>query len=195
MERGSYVPVDMLGNLALVERQLLGLLKQSPDKWHTLDVDYEPPRVERCWCEIEGDLRVMLHKIHPCDKALYHPHPWPSAIRIVTGIYEMGVAFADPDGVGNTDHLWKLGIAEAAKLILTKGASYEMVDPMAWHYVRPLKKPSLSVMVIGRPWPEEDQRYDHSKFGKGIKHQPLKDDRRDSLLDEFHAEWMKCLGP
>jgi hypothetical protein len=29
---------------------------------------------------------------------------------------------------------------------------YEMTDPDAWHYVRPLGAATLSVMVTGKPW-------------------------------------------
>jgi len=170
--------MNMLANLTLVERMLGGLLKQSPDKWKTLHIDYEPPRVERCWCEVEGGLRVMLHRIHSCDKALYHPHPWPSAIRIVTGVYEMGLA------LGHTASSTEPNTyTEVARTVLAAGSRYEMIEPLGWHYVRPLKEPSLSIMVIGQPW--ENDPWDHSKFGKGVKHEPLSNERRDSLLDEF----------
>ena len=40
----------------------------------------------------------------------------------------------------------------AAKMILSEGSCYEMVEQHGWHYVMPLKKPSLSLMVTGLPW-------------------------------------------
>jgi hypothetical protein len=91
-----------------------------------------------------GTCRVYLHRIHPCDEgsALFHPHPWPSAIRILSGRYETGVGY----GAGDTPPpvAWK-GVLEA-------GSYYEMVEPDGWHWVRPVGGPSLSLMVTGAPW-------------------------------------------
>jgi len=51
--------------------------------------------------------------------------------------------------------------------------------------VRPVGGPSLSVMVIGRRW--EPPLFDHSKFGGAIKHEPLSDQDRHSVLCAFRA--------
>ena len=67
--------------------------------WSTVDVDYETPRVERVWTQV-GPMRINLHRIHPCKEALMHPHPWPSAVAVVHGEYEMGVGFG-PTTVGS----------------------------------------------------------------------------------------------
>jgi hypothetical protein len=40
----------------------------------------------------------------------------------------------------------------AALMIARGDFRYEMTDPDAWHYVRPLGGTTLSVMVTGQPW-------------------------------------------
>lgn len=135
LESGS-----MLRVLAAVEEELPRLIADTYG-WSTLYVDYEPPFVERVWRQF-GEHRIYLHRILPCDTALFHPHPWPSAVKIIGGRYEMGLGF----GAGNDPP------PIAATTILTQGASYEMVHPDGWHYVKPLVNPSYSVMVTGRPW-------------------------------------------
>ena len=41
------------------------------------------------------DCRIYLHRIYPCapGEALFHPHLWPSAMRILSGEYEMAVGY------------------------------------------------------------------------------------------------------
>jgi hypothetical protein len=128
--------------LEAVERALPALLADEA-AWQSLDIDYHPPRVERLW-RAWGDHRVCLHRIHPCapEEALFHPHPWPSAMRILQGVYEMDV------GWGPGTH----PPAVAARLRLGPGSTYEMTDPDGWHRVRPIGGVSQSVMVTGAPW-------------------------------------------
>lgn len=141
---------EMIQKLFRVEGMLPKILR-NPGLWKSLDVDYEPPRVERLWAQV-NDLRVNLHRIHPCEKPLFHDHPWPSAMRILTGSYEMAVGFGPP---GDPP-------PEAMTLLLNAGAVYEMVHQDAWHYVMPMRVPSMTLMITGRPWerkgpvPEKD---------------------------------------
>jgi len=157
--------------------KLLPEFLDDDEEWNSLDVNYEPPRVERLWREFEEGFRVCLHRIHPCEKALFHPHPWPSAIKIVSGLYEMGIGY----GVGKEDP------PEVATVVLAAGSYYEMVEPNGWHYVRPLAEPSLSVMVTGLPW---DLRHPGEKNPDG-KLGPLNDKDSDKLLDEFRKRYWK----
>lgn len=131
----------MLTVLSEAERMLPELLKTR--KWNSLLVDYHPPFVERLWCQWL-DFRICLHRIRACDEgaALFHPHPWPSAMRVVAGRYEMGVGYTAGDTAPPV----------AAKLIMPAGTAYEMTEPDGWHYVRPLTDVTLSVMVSGKPW-------------------------------------------
>jgi hypothetical protein len=78
----------MLDVLAQLEQALPAMLRDE-SIWHSLYVDYHPPTVERLWAPWR-DYRAFLHRIHPCarEQALFHPHPWPSAMRVLEGEYE-----------------------------------------------------------------------------------------------------------
>jgi hypothetical protein len=137
-------------------------------------------RVERLWTQY-GQHRVFLHQIHPCEKALFHPHPWPSAVKVLSGLYEMGISY----GVGKGDP------PEAATCILAAGSSYEMIEPNGWHYVRPLGSASLSLMVTAAPW---DMHYLGEKRPHEKLH-PLSDQAVDNLLQAFrYVLWKKREG-
>ena len=115
------------------------------ETWNTVDVDYEHPRVERLWTQLTPEMRVFLHRIHPCPdgkRPLFHPHPWASAVKVVSGRYFMELGY----GTGETPP------RVAATMILNAGSSYEMVNEDAWHSVNPIDEPSLSVMVTGARW-------------------------------------------
>ena len=141
----------MLDQLKLVEQHLAVLLNQK-DLWKSIFVDYEKPFVERLWCPW-NEYRINLHRILPCeaDECFFHPHPWPSAMKIVDGIYQMKVGY----GAGLE------APPTAATLNLAPGSTYEMVDPDAWHSVRPLNLPVYSVMLTGKPWGREMPKDEH----------------------------------
>jgi hypothetical protein len=132
----------MLDLLRAVESALPVLLRDEA-YWKSVYIDYHPPTVERLWLPWR-DYRVCLHRIHPCapGEALFHPHPWPSAMRILYGEYEMAVGY----GKGESPP------PIAALMIAAGEFRYEMTDPDAWHYVRPLRDPTLSLMITGKPW-------------------------------------------
>lgn len=134
----------MLDLLSQVEKELPALLLEQG--WKSVDITYHDPRVERVWRQW-GENRISLHAIHPCppSESLFHPHPWPSAMRIVKGKYEMSV------GYGKGIEL----PPEVCKLILVDGCSYEMTHPDGWHGVRPLDGICWTVMVSGKPWNRE----------------------------------------
>ena len=118
--------------------------------------------------------RVSLHRIHPCaaGEALFHPHPWPSAMHLLTGEYEMAVGY----GTGETP-------PPVAALIVARGDfRYEMTDRDAWHYVRPLGGPTLSVMVTGQPWDRPAPRSSNPLA-------PLTDAQRAELFDLFRKHY------
>ncbi len=129
--------------LVQIEFSSLKEMLEDPTIWKSVDVNYHPPRVERLWTQI-GENRLFLHVIHPCltDDALYHPHPWPSAVHVVAGgCYETGLGFRQ-DGK----------IHQISKMLLCGHNYYEMLDPKGWHYVRPVSHTCLSVMLTGKPW-------------------------------------------
>jgi hypothetical protein len=164
----------MLEILAAVEAELPRLLLNE-SIWNGLFIDYHPPTVERLWINWR-DCRVYLHRIFPCaaGEALFHPHPWPSAMRILAGEYEMAVGH----GKGETT-------PPIAALMIAKGDfRYEMTDPDAWHYVRPLAAPTLSLMVTGKPWDRSAPRSSKPLV-------PLTEAQRAelfSLFRKFYAE-------
>lgn len=124
-----------------VEKELPRLLKMT-DRWSTLDIDYESPRVERVFMQ-HGDLRICLHRIHATEeKVLFHNHPWPCVMRVLDGVYEMGVGYSSDGKMPDV----------AATFFLSAGSCYEMVDPNCWHYVRPITPVSYSLMISGKPW-------------------------------------------
>jgi hypothetical protein len=132
----------MLNVLSAVENELPQLL-QDEAGWNSLFIDYHPPFVERLWRPWQ-EYRIQLHRIYPCGReaALFHPHPWPSDMRVLSGEYEMAVGY----GQGETPP------PIACRLIASADFRYEMTEPAAWHYVRPLNAPTLSLMVTGKPW-------------------------------------------
>lgn len=150
--------------------------KFDPDIWHSVLIDYHPPTVERIWRDW-GDYRVFLHRIHPCNpgEALFHPHPWFSAVRIVSGTYEMAVGY----GEGN------FAPPIATTIRLTAGSEYEMVELNGWHSVRPISVPSLSLMVASKPNGREAPRSD-KKLGElpNLQHSQLWYDMSVAYLDE-----------
>ena len=160
----------MLDRLHAALRQLPALLDDRGG-WQSLDIDYHPPRVERLFRPF-ADGRLYLHRISPCEpeQALFHPHPWPCAIRVLEGRYEMG--FGAGPGLEAP--------AIAGRLVAAGPLDYEMTDPDAWHYVRPLDGPALTIMVAGAPWDRAAPRADRPL-------RPLTDDRVDALLDAVGA--------
>lgn len=153
----------MLSVLFEVE-SVLPILLEDLEKWNTVDVDYEPPRVERLWTQYK-QYRIYLHRIHKCEKALYHPHPWASAIRINKGSYEMGVGF----GAGD------ISPPIAATLCLVAGSAYEMDHIDGWHYVKPITDTTMSLMVTDIPW-------GRSSPGKDLKFNSLTDEAKAGIV-------------
>jgi hypothetical protein len=163
----------MLDILHRVENQLPEMLQEEAG-WSSLFVDYHPPVVERLWRQW-FDFRIYLHRIHPCEPggALFHPHPWPSAMRVLDGAYEMAIGY----GAGETEP------PIAARIILPAGSEYEMTDPNGWHYVRPIDSPTMSLMIAGKPWDRPSP-----KSGKVLN--PLNEKQKEVILKFFR----ECYG-
>ena len=165
---GKPITGKMLEILGDFEHRLPSLLEKR-DRWNGLYIDYEPPTVERLWMQ-DGDYRYYIHRIHPCGDALFHPHGWPSAIKVVSGLQKMEVGFGpgqDPPSVAMT-------------LMMHRGTTYEMVNPNGWHSVRPIGGPTLSLMVTGKPW---------DRWSPKSKHRlpDLDNTKRELLFRDFQA--------
>lgn len=137
----------MIDKLKQIEDKMILELLSQPNIWNSLMIDYHPPVVERLWTQI-GNYRVSLHFIHACEAkdALFHPHPWPSAMHVIHGAYEMGLGF----GPGNE-------VPEKMCTIFVPhgGMYYDMTHIDGWHYVRPVKTVCSTVMLSGEPWGRE----------------------------------------
>lgn len=169
----------------IIKEELLSLYltPEFRHEWNSLHVTYHPPRVERLWIQWGSNHRLFLHRIHPCEKgeALFHPHPWPSAVHIVRGRYEMGIAgtsIIDEPLIGEEGPAWD---AEHARVILGSGSSYEMTEPQGWHYVRPLDAPVDSIMLTGAPYNPPVKMPQPPT----TKQEPLSPERFEVLWDRF----------
>ncbi len=167
----------MLDVLYAVERELPELLLDESG-WKSVYVDYHPPTVERLW-RGWGEYRIYLHRIQPCGpgEALFHPHPWPSAMRILAGTYEMAVGY----GKGMDEP------PVAALMIAEGNFRYEMTDPDAWHYVRPLGAPTMSLMITGKPWDRPSHR-------STTPLHPLTPEQHRAILDFFRTHYLYCVA-
>lgn len=167
----------MLAHLQYLEENMLAAMLAEDNLWESVFVDYHAPFVERLWTAvaIEGvPYRVFLHRILACPEAkpLYHPHPWPSAMKVLAGGYRMHVGHG-------------AGMAEPSvsmTLSLAPGSTYEMTHPDAWHAVQPEAAPSFSLMLTGTPWSRESH-----KSTKVLA--PLSPEAREDLLAYFRRAY------
>jgi hypothetical protein len=171
---------DMLDILQQVERELGDLLLKD-EEWDSLYIDYDHPNVERLYRSWE-DYRINLHIIHNVPKGLeplYHPHPWPSAMKVLAGKYKMAVGYGPYD---------EEDPPVAATIALANGSYYEMVDINAWHSVEPLTAGGpgketwscATLMITGKPWWDG-----WSPNDKELALGPLTDERKKEILDSF----------
>lgn len=156
----------------ILSGQLKTLLVDPATEWHSLKVRYETPHVDRVWTALPDGSRLNLHRIYPCEEPLLHPHPWPSAVVVVDGSYQMEMGY---QGV-LVDH-------SVGTVLLTVGSAYEMLNPDGLHSVRPVGGPSLSIMLTGKPWPSSGRTHP----GKGIQHDNLAPKDMQDLFERFTA--------
>lgn len=160
----------MLDVLYDVEKRLEDLLLWE-DGWNSIFVNYHLPFVERLWRQ-DGENRIYLHRILPCERknSLFHPHPWPSAMRICQGRYKMSLGY----GKGDTPP------PIAATLIMQPHSVYEMTSEDAWHNVVPIGMPTMSLMVTGKPWNRTAPK-SHTQL------LPLSQEKRDEIRAFFYS--------
>lgn len=168
-------------------KDLPRLLSEPNDSWNTMDVTYHPPHVERVWKQVNPSCRVFLHRIHSCDEdeALWHGHSWPSAVSVVSGMYEHHVGYM----INGYDVADNSKIVTLCKTVLRWGSYYEMTRAQAWHRVRPLSRSCLTIMVTGLPYAKS--LVQPSLATPSEKQGPLSDKVRDEILDEFKR---RCHG-
>lgn len=75
----------------------------------------------------------------------------------------------------------------ASRILASAPLRYEMLEPNAWHYVRPLDAPVLSVMLSGPPWSRALPRP-----GPARPLEPLAAGAADSLRESIAAALSNC---
>jgi hypothetical protein len=70
----------------------------------------------------------------------------------------------------------------AALMIASGDFRYEMTDPDAWHYVRPLNEPTMSLMVTGQPWDRPSPKSDKPLL-------PLSAGQRSAVFQFFRERY------
>ena len=171
--------IGMRDVLKQVEKELSSLLDH--DGWQSLDIDYHKPHVERVWMPWNG-YRINLHRIQACKphEALFHPHPWPSVVRI------LGTDFGDPMGGGG--YWTAIGSgppdagepAQVAKIWCPAGSIVCMEEPYGWHSVAP-PKVSYSLMITGAPWQFK------MPYEPGARLRPMDDSKIDDMKYYFKS--------
>ncbi|MFN0246029.1 MAG: hypothetical protein ACKV2T_03920 [Kofleriaceae bacterium] len=161
--------------MTLLEHALdeLPALLASTEGWRGMHIDYLPPHVDRAWRPWR-ECRLAIHRIHPIaagGTAFLHPHPWPSAMAILDGSYEMSLGH----GAG------VVAPPIAAQLVMGPGTRYAMTDRDAWHDVRPVSGPVISVMLSGPPWERE------MPAEPEVTQRPLTSEELGALLAEAHV--------
>jgi hypothetical protein len=91
---------------------------------------------------------------------------------MLDGSYEMGVTTCEREIT--SEEAYTLPVV--AKFILSAGSYYEMTHTHSMHYVKPLAKPSLSLMMTGGLYPEPRVEAKHDGL------QPLSEDRKMEIL-------------
>ncbi len=166
----------MIDKLQQIEKTMMLDLLNQTHIWNSLFIDYHPPLVERLWTQV-GTHRIYLHFLHQCEPkdALFHPHPWPSAIHVIEGAYEMGLGFGKGDGV-----------PEKFCTILAPAGNfyYDMTHIDGWHYVRPTNIVCSSVMLAGPTWDRESPKSDQPL-------KPLSNERKAVMIEYFRQYYLK----
>lgn len=166
----------MIDKLKQIENKLIIDLLLKPEIWHSVMIDYHTPLVERVWTQINKH-RISIHFIHSCsrEEALFHPHPWPSAMHVLYGSYEIGLGFGKTiDDVENI----------CTVLVPNGGLYYDMTNIDGWHYVRSTESVCATIMLTGEPWGRESTEIN----------QPLKELSQDrkSLIIEYFLNYYKA---
>ncbi len=171
----------MLNSLFELEKNIQEIIfSRIPNmEFKSMYIDYHPPIVERMWFQY-GEIRVCLHRIHKCNEAtdaLFHPHPWKSAVRIIKGSYEMGVGHSETNEMPVID----------CHGVFPAGTCYQMIEPHAWHYVNPTSDYVYSLMITGEKYerempvvPEPDKKF-----------RSLTVEEQNHILDVFKECYLK----
>lgn len=138
----------MLNSLYEIEKNLATHLEDK-NSWKSLYIDYDKPYIKTLYKTI-GEHTVYLTEICFCHPGEIIPKssPWPFAMKIISGSYEMTFGFSKVDTISHT-----------TKLILSRDSYYEGTDIQAKHGLRALEKNSFALVVTGKPWSNKKYNY------------------------------------
>ena len=140
-------------------------------------MDYLPPRVERVWLQYDDEYRLLIHKIHPCTKeeALFHPHPWKSAVHVLPIGGGYGHSVGTLNALGNNEVYCEMEVHGEMY--------YEMLNIEGCHSVRPIESPIYSIMLIGKPiWKDNSETFHDWLAVKPTDLKPLTNYARNQIL-------------
>lgn len=142
--------LSMLPVLEEIESKLPKMMR-SREIWKSLFIDYQPPYLMRIYCEVPSEVlegkcvRANLHYFLPSKTVstenLYHPHAWASCMRIVHGVYDQFIGFADHSG-------FAIKPPFLCRLTHSSGDSYAMNHPWLWHQVNPYPNQAVSTLMV-----------------------------------------------
>jgi hypothetical protein len=141
----------MISKLKEIEGHIPALIKDSA-LWNGYNLEFGVPRIEQISMKYDENCLLAFHVLHPAEVTLFHKHCWTGAFKILSGSYEMGVSLLEEEV---TSYEQALCLPTAAKLILNDGTYYEMTYTHGLHYVKPIGKPVLSLMLLGEAYPEQ----------------------------------------
>lgn len=132
----------MLEVLHAAENNLPDLLNDKAS-WKSLYLNYQLPVVERVW-RSWFNYRISLHRMlwNEKEEVLNCTYPWPFAVRLVEGVYRVGLGYGKDPETPPT----------AATFVLSAGSEYEVTNRYTWHSIKPLSVVSFVLMVSGKPW-------------------------------------------
>lgn len=138
----------MLDSLKTLNRHGFYSLCMEKDSWRGFYTCKRKPTLERLYRYLPDGNRICIHKTYDPDltgeDSKLHIHPWPIAVRILSGSYSMDI--------GRTEHPDDDNPKKIMSTVMTKGSMYELADPMTWHRVVPISKEVTSLMLNGPVW-------------------------------------------
>lgn len=126
--------------------EILPELLTEKDAWKSINVNHQAPSVKRIWRNWQG-YRINLHKLTKVDgkEEYFHSHPWPIAIRLLTGSYQMCYEFVQDEQV-------MTGVE-----IITPETPYCMENPNDKHSIKLLDNTIYSLMINGKAWASNNE--------------------------------------
>jgi hypothetical protein len=156
------------------------LIRFNRTDWQGLKITRRKPHTYRAFIQF-GQYRICLHRFEHCEdgEALYHPHPWPAAFKILKGGYNMQV--------GMSTHRDTEPVS-VASFKMTEGSSYEIISPLTWHAIQPIGGECFTVMINDTPWlPENAHESVRTTKGKDLP------EMTDEELDEHFKQFLPLL--